>query len=178
MKKLVVSLVLGLTFAVAFATSASAQDVTLAYQFQRLSEDESHVNMPLGFNVDASVPIGGGSVSLVGQFDWSRKKETEGTEEATLAITGAGGGVRWVGMGSPSISPFVQGMVGVIHHKSEDSDGTETGNNFAFNIDGGVAIPLNDRVSAVGQVGYRWLKDDEPINFIRVVVGVRINLAQ
>jgi hypothetical protein len=60
---------------------AAAQDVTLAYQFQRVLNDDG-LNLPMGFNVDVAVPFGTGNLSVLGQFDWSRKSESESFEGA------------------------------------------------------------------------------------------------
>src|SRR5690348_4582138 len=61
----------------ASAVPAAAQNVSFGYQYQHLSSGgDDGLNMPGGFNVDVGVPVGSG-VSIIGQFDWSRKSEAE-----------------------------------------------------------------------------------------------------
>lgn len=98
---------------VASAVPASAQNVSFGYQYQHLSSGGDGVNMPAGFNVDVGVPVGSG-VSIVGQFDWSRKSESEvvlGTSvDATVNVSTFGGGVRWAAH-TPGLAPFVDVII-------------------------------------------------------------------
>jgi len=91
--------------------------VSFGYQFQHLSNGDDGFNMPVGLNIDAALPVGS-RLSIVGQFDWSRKSESEtlaGTSvEATLSATTYGGGVRWTGR-APSVAPYIDVLFGATH---------------------------------------------------------------
>jgi hypothetical protein len=55
---------------------ASAQDLSIGYQFQRFSSADDSLIAPLGINADLVLPIAT-HFGIVGQVDWSRKKESE-----------------------------------------------------------------------------------------------------
>ena len=107
------------------AVPASAQELSLGYQWQRFSlaiddsgdfpnVDES-LTAPLGLNFDVAIPIPG-NLDVVGQFDWSRWSESAdifGTSlSASANFTTFAGGIRWSSLASPSVTPFVQGLFG------------------------------------------------------------------
>ncbi len=104
-------LLLGAVLTVGMAVPAAAQDVSVGYQFQRIT-DEPGLNLPAGFNVDASFPLGISGLRAMGQVDWSRKSESERiggtTVEGSTTLTAYGGGVRWGGVASGRAAPFVQ----------------------------------------------------------------------
>jgi hypothetical protein len=64
------------------AAPASAQDLDLGYQFQRISCCDDSLTMPLGFDAAIALPLPNmANLSVFGQFDWSRKSESEFSEE-------------------------------------------------------------------------------------------------
>jgi hypothetical protein len=182
----------GLLFAaiVATAVPASGQDVTLGYQFQRFSSGGESLNAPLGFTFDFARPVTD-TLGAVVQFDWSRRSESEtilGTSfEATSNHTTFAGGVRWSGTDNPAATPFLHGLFGLMHTSfgcevagtscailGEGFD--DSSNDPLLQIGGGVAVPMGTW-SAVGQVDYRRLfSEDEGVNGLRLVVGVRFTL--
>lgn len=168
------------------AGAASAQDVTVGYQFQRLED----LNFPVGVGFDASLPIND-SISVVGQFDWSRKTESEtvfGTSvKASANLATFGGGIRWTAPGV-SARPFVQGLVGAMRASANckvggldcsdfvgDLDTSAT--NFMVQFGGGLAIPISASTDGVAQIDYRRaFADGGGANDVRFLVGVRFGL--
>ena len=164
-----------------------AQDLSVGYQFQRLSAAGDSLNLPAGFDVDISAPILG-DVRVVGQFDWSRRTESKvilgTTLEGTSTFSTFGGGVRWTSHANPSATPFIQLVVGATRESDKgkiagvsfsgaDFSATDTMMQFG----GGVAVPLNKRVSAVGQFDYRRIFTKNPrTNSIRFVGIIRFVL--
>ena len=194
---------LGVIFAaiVLAAVPASAQELSLAYQWQRFSlaiddsgdfpdVDES-LTAPFGLNFDVAIPIPG-NLDVVGQFDWSRWSESAdifGTSlSASANFTTFAGGIRWSSLASPSVTPFVQGLFGAtrvtfgcdvtgfncdeILEEFLEQDASAT--DLMFQVGGGVAIPMGGW-SVVGQLDYRrFFAEDESISSIRFVGGIRI----
>lgn len=177
------------------AIPASAQELTLGYQWQNLSSDDDEdlgfdcCNAPLGFNVDVAGPISP-SLDIVGQVDWSRWNKSEvifGTSaDFTANFTTFGGGLRWSNRTNPGATPFVQALFGVMRSSfscevagfdCEDLVGDDTSETDPMlQIGGGVAIPLGGW-SAVGQVDYRRIfVEDAGVNGFRVVVGARFGI--
>jgi len=168
---------------------ASAQNVSFGYQYQRLSAgvdagefNAPSFNMPAGFNVDGGFPVGSG-VSIVGQYDWSRKSESEvvfGTSvSGTINVSTFGGGIRWTAP-LPNLAPFVDVLFGGTHFSANGNvagvqiaSGSETDPMLQFG--GGVAVPLIGILSVLGQFDYRRVfTEDAGTNSIRFVAGVRV----
>jgi hypothetical protein len=171
------------------AVPASAQEVSLGYQWQRISVDDESESLPLGFNIDVAGPISP-TLDIVGQLDWSRKSESEtifGTSvDTTISLTTFGGGIRWSSRANPSMTPFVQALFGATRTSfscevggvdCDDFIGDDTSSTDPmFQIGGGVAIPMG-AWSAVGQIDYRRIfAEDEGANSIRLVFGVRLGI--
>ena len=171
------------------AVPASAQEVSLGYQWQRISVDDESESLPLGFNIDVAGPISP-TLDIVGQLDWSRKSESEtifGTSvDTTISLTTFGGGIRWNSRANPSMTPFVQALFGATRTSfscevggvdCDDFIGDDTSSTDPmFQIGGGVAIPMG-AWSAVGQIDYRRIfAEDEGANSIRLVFGVRLGI--
>jgi hypothetical protein len=171
------------------AVPASAQEVSLGYQWQRISVDDESESLPLGFNIDVAGPITP-TLDIVGQLDWSRKSDSEtifGTSvDTNISLTTFGGGIRWSSRTNPSATPFVQALFGATRTSfgcevagldcddfiGEDTSSTDP----MFQIGGGVAIPMG-AWSAVGQLDYRRIfGDGEGANSIRLVFGVRLGI--
>ena len=161
-----------------------AQDLSVGYQFQRLSAAGDSLNLPAGFNVDISVPILG-DLRVLGQFDLSRRTESKvilgTTLEGTSTFATFGGGVRWTSHANPSATPFIQLVVGATR---ESDTGKIAGVSFSgadftatdamMQVGGGAAVPLSKRVSAVGQFDYRRIfTKDLGTNSIRFVGSIR-----
>ena len=175
------------------AQTASAQEVSVGYQWQNVSagEDEDFgdcCNAPFGINFDAAFPITP-SIDFVGQLDWSRWSDSEvilGTSvDASADFTTFGGGIRWSGRGNPSATPFVHALIGAVHASlgcevggidCGDVIGDTSATNFMFQLGGGVVVPVGG-VGVVGQFDYRrFFFEDEGANSIRFVVGIRVGL--
>lgn len=167
-------------------STASAQEVTLGYQFQRLTADGEGLNLPLGFNVDVAGRVSD-SLDIIGQVDWSRRSESEElfgiSAEASLNLTSFGGGVRWNGRGSQNATPFVQALFGASRASFScevegiscaDVIGDTSETNAMFQVGAGVAVPVGP-ASVVGQVDYRRIfTEDEGLNGFRLLVGIRL----
>ena len=170
------------------ATPASAQQVSLGYQWQRFDMDEiffdeGSVTAPLGFNIDVAGPITS-ALDAFGQFDWSRKSETIDIVDeefgTTVNFMTFGAGLRWIIRADPVIKPFVQGLFGVAHTSVQwEVPGVRETSSAEpmLQIGGGVAIPLGSKSSALGQFDWRRIfRDDEGMNSIRFVAGVRLGI--
>ncbi|HEV3217668.1 MAG TPA: outer membrane beta-barrel protein [Vicinamibacterales bacterium] len=164
-----------------------AQDFSVGYQFQRLFATGDSLNLPAGFNVDVSGSILG-HLSVVGQFDWSRKTESNvilgTTLEGTSTLSTFGGGVRWTSLSNPNATPFIHLVVGATH---ESDTGKIAGVSFSaanasttdamVQVGGGVALPLTKSVSAVVQFDYRRILTKDPgTNSMRIVGGIRFKI--
>jgi hypothetical protein len=167
------------------AFPAAAQDrgpeLTVGYQYQEVPAG----SLPFGFTVDASAPLGT-VVDIVGQFDWSRTTTAEIVITSVQTVSTFAGGIRRSGRGS-TFRPFLQLLAGVTRNSFhytlagphyapplKDTGGTMA----TMQVGGGLAVSLNRRVSAVGELDYRpyihslgsWSHS------LRAVGGVRINL--
>jgi hypothetical protein len=170
------------------AVPASAQELSLGYQWQRVSVDGEGESLPLGFNIDVAGPITP-TLDIVGQLDWSRKSESEvifGTSvDATASFTTFGGGVRWSSRGNPSATPFVQALFGATRSSFGCDVGGVDCDDFVddtsstdpmFQIGGGVAVPMGGW-NAFGQFDYRRIfAEGEGANSVRFVVGIRLGV--
>lgn len=171
-----------LTVAALWAAPAGAQELSLGYQAQRFSSEGDNLNVPLGVSVSVAGPSSG-PLGLVGQVDWSRKRESEtvfGTSvEATANFTAFAGGVRWSGRNTPSATPFVEALVGAMRSSGSASvagqkvDGDSVTDPM-LEFGGGVSIPISGGLGAFGQVDYRRIFADTGINAVRFVVGIRL----
>lgn len=175
----------GVFVAALSAAPASAQDLSLGYQFQRFSGDGDSINAPLGINADVAYPVSG-PLSVVGQFDWSRKSESEtvfGTSvDATANFTAVGGGVRYAMASSSRLKPYLQALIGLMHTSFDSNVAgqsffSESTNDALFQVGAGVTAPMG-RVNLLGQIDYRRVFSDSGVNVLRVVAGVRIPLGQ
>lgn len=170
-----------------YARPAAAQELSVGYQFQRLSASGDNVNLPVGVNFDVAFPIVE-QLEILGQVDWSRKTEstTESVETTatTLNYTAFGGGLRWKGAGSKA-TPFIQAVVGAMHSTfsstttigTAQSSGSGSGNDAILQVGGGVAVPVGRKASVVGQVDYRRIfATGQGVNSVRVVAGMRFGV--
>jgi hypothetical protein len=146
-------------------------DVTAAYQFAHQSTTYGSANYPRGFSVDAAGKLNR-LWSWVGQVDFSRKTFEGDVEERIWCFEGGG---RWSAATSGSIAPFAQVLVGAGRDSVSFDGFTKAITKFAFDADGGVAVPLTrrKRASAVAEVGYRRIMTEPGLNDIRVVLGLR-----
>lgn len=178
----------------AAAAPASAQDISLGYQWQRLSGEGDSSNMPLGFNIDVARNVSG-PLDVVGQFDWSRRREEElifGTSvEATMNLATFGGGVRWrPATASGSAAPFVQALLGASRMSASCTvagvDCSEVSEDLSLDAEtklmvqfgGGATFPLRGRTSGLAQIDYRRIFADSGVNSVRFVVGARMRLGK
>ena len=178
---------LGALSTVGMAVPVAAQDVSFGYQFQRITDDPG-LNLPAGFNVDASFPLGSGGLRALGQVDWSRKSESGrvlGTSyDAASTLTAYGGGVRWATTGGGA-SPFAQVVIGAMRSSftcsvaSFDICGDSSSTDLMMQIGGGVAVSLSSTVAIVGQFDYRRIFfEGEAGNTVRFVGGIRLGVSR
>jgi hypothetical protein len=154
------------------AAQSKGVDVTLGYQFQRVTcSGCDSTNIPAGFSADVGGMINS-MWSWVGQVDLGRKSQTFGSVDLTNTLTFFGGGARWSQMQGSGVSPYLQVLLG----GTRDTSASTT--NFTFDVDGGVAVPISSdmKTSVVGQVGYRRIAEDTALNDIRLVLGVRFKI--
>jgi hypothetical protein len=175
-----VAIALLLTVA-ALATPAAAQELSVGYQVQRFSGDGDSLNVPFGLNISLA---GAGSLTAVGQLDWSRKHESEtfiGTSvDATANFAAFAGGVRLSGHYNPSATPFVEALFGLMRTSGsaniagEKIDGGSTTDPL-LQVGGGVSVPMGGPFGVFGQVDYRRIfADDARVNGVRFVAGIRL----
>src|SRR3954453_20111901 len=164
--------------------SASAQDLSIGYQFQRFSTAGDSLTTPLGINADLFLPIAT-HFGVVGQVDWSRKKESLtafGTSfDSTVHFTGLAGGVRWNGTDGGPLIPFAHALLGLLHESFDSrtaGESSDSGSNTdpTFQLGGGVARSLG-RWSVLGALDYRRISSEgEGVHDVRLVAGVRVAL--
>ena len=178
---------------------ASAQELSIGYQWQQLNfdlEDEFDVfaddslTLPFGINLDVAFPLTP-ALDVFGQLDWSTKGEDIDilgeSLETSFNFTTFGAGLRWSGRNNPGVTPFVHGLFGLMHSTfgcevtgidCDDffDDGDLSSNDPLLQLGGGVAIPVGG-LSALAQVDYRHIfAEDVGINGFRFVIGVRLGL--
>lgn len=109
-----------------------------------------------------------GTLDLVGELGWT---SSEGDSTLTLA-----GGPRFVINTSGSMQPFVHVLIGLTRYMF---DGGFSSNNFSLGPGAGVAFPINDRVSGVGQIDFMIVKGDGFTDYgQRFTFGVIFELGQ
>jgi hypothetical protein len=170
-----------LTAAAALAAPAAAQDLSLGYQLQRFSSDGDSLNAPVGVSLSLA---SAGRLGLVGQVDWSRKRESAtvlGTSvDATATFTTFAGGIRWSGYGRSSALPFVEALFGAMRssgdaHVAGEDIGSASGTDPIVQVGGGVSAPLAGGLGAFGQVDYRRIfAEGGSANGLRFVAGIRL----
>jgi hypothetical protein len=172
---------------VGVALPAAAQDVSVGYQFQRVSNGR-RLNLPAGFNVDASFPVGSGLRAL-GQLDWSRKSVSEtigetSVEDSTTLIA-YGGGIRWGGVGNGGTAPFIQLVLGAMRASDSctisgvDLCDEPSESDLMMQVGGGIARPFTPAIALVGQVDYRRIfAEGSARNTFRIVGGIRLKLSR
>jgi hypothetical protein len=198
-RRLGIGVVVGVLALFAVVRPASAQELSIGYQWQQLNfdiEDEFDVfaddslTLPFGINLDVAFPITR-SLDVFGQLDWSTRGEDVDilgeSLETSFNFTTFGAGLRWSGRGNPSVTPFVHGLFGLTHSTFgcevtgidcddlfDDDDLSAT--DPMLQLGGGVAIPMGG-LSALAQVDYRHIyAENAGINGFRFVIGVRIGL--
>jgi hypothetical protein len=177
------------------ARTAAAQEVSVGYQWQRVSADDDDIagdccTAPFGINFDVAVPITP-TLDIIGQLDWSRWSDSEiilGTSvDASVDFTAFGGGIRWSARGNPAATPFVHALLGAVHTSLgcevggfdcsdilDDDDTSVT--NFMLQIGGGVVVPVGG-IGLVGQFDYRrFFYSDAGANSIRFFAGIRVGI--
>jgi hypothetical protein len=158
---------------------ASAQDLSLGYQFQWNDSVNKTRTYPFGFDVDASFPFtADGALAGFGQFDWSRRGENETQFSSNLTFYGAG--VRWTISTSSRLRPYFQFAVGASRLSIPDEDAAfDATTDVAFQLGAGVAGALSSRLEWIAQLDYRpVLTEDEGSHGIRLLGGIRIPFKQ
>jgi hypothetical protein len=209
MRNVALSVVAGLTFGVALP--AAAQDIPkldVGIGYQAASSGDKHVAglgdvsgfYKYGFNADGSVPLNE-KLSVVAELGWMRdsipellKSPSTGEElpstHANFNALNYGGGLRW-NKRSEKMTPFAQFIVGVQRDTFDVGSGPAFGqllnlkytrNSIMVQPGGGVALAVNETMSVVGQVDYRYVNIsgrgediDNGKNVIRFVIGLRFN---
>lgn len=114
-------MLLVLSFAmVGAARPASAQPTyQFGYQFLHLSSGGEGENFPLGFDVNAGIPLGTRPLKVFGDVSWGRGTDT-GVSFSALTF---GGGARWMPPTMPRLA--VQAVVGIERdsYSVDDCDG-------------------------------------------------------
>ena len=172
---------------VAAAAPAAAQDkvvVGIEYQVQRLFAQGDGTNLPVGLNFDVAGRIAR-NLSAVAQVDWSRKSESVSAPgiaaEATVNVTTFGGGIRWSSHANPSVTPFLEGLVGATRVSGSASaaglgEFSASTTEAMTQVGGGVGFPFSGsgKVGGVAQFDYRRIfAEGEGVNSIRGVFGIR-----
>jgi hypothetical protein len=180
------------------AATAAAQEITVGYQYQNflLDIDDSNdifvddsISAPFGLNFDIAGPLSD-SIDLVGQFDWSRRGNSFdlfGQDfDFNLDFTSVAGGIRWSSRSSPSVTPFVQALFGMMRSSLNcdvpgfDCDDFIDDDDLSsvdplLQIGGGIVIPVGGWGPVV-QLDYRRLFADEGVNIFRFMLGARFGI--
>jgi hypothetical protein len=168
------------------AVPASAQDVTLGYQYQRLHGNYSDSNFKTGLGGDVSVPISR-HLAAVAAFDWSRRAEKgvfdDGTLEIWADLLTVAGGVR-AQASSDSDQVFVEATAGALRYSAGcKTNGVAcpksvtdplSNTDKMFSAGGGIAVHLAGHWMVVARADYRRLYIlGHGGNATRVLGGVR-----
>lgn len=114
----------------------------------------------VGFLVDAAKDLNP-TTAVVGEFGLN---SFDG-----YTITSYLGGLRFTPAVASSVQPFVQALIGLEHCCDSNA--------FAFQLGGGVEIPVNDSLKVRGQYDYRHTRyDGEGFNGHRFGVGLVLPL--
>jgi hypothetical protein len=149
-------------------------DVSIGYQLLHLPGE----TFPAGWNVDVSGAMHD-VLRIVGEFGMSRDEQTEFGVSGTLKYYHLGVGPR-LASHAGSARPFVQLLGGVVHTRADlvlANVGAFHDGDWAFMLQpgGGVAIPLGDVVSVIGQADYRRVFfKEQGDNEFRVAFAVRL----
>jgi len=163
------------------AAPAAAQELSVGYQVQRFSSNGDSSTVPLGVSASLAGPASG-PVGVVGQVDWSRKRESESVRpgyDATF-LTFAGG-ARWSGRTNPSATPFVEALFGAMRMSTRLHSAGQTFNfgsatHAMLQLGGGVSMPAGRALGAFGQLDYRRIFADIGVNDLRFVAGARLTI--
>jgi hypothetical protein len=110
----------------------------------------------------------GSGIAVAGELGW-----TTGDFGSTLTL---GAGPRYViALANSTVRPFVHFLLGLARYNFEFDD---SANNFFYAPGGGVAFPVNDRVSAFGQIDIMLVRGDFEDNGQRFTFGVIFELGQ
>ena len=170
-----------LTLIAAAAEPAAAQrlDIGAAYQYLSLSASGETETFPIGFNLDASVPLTS-AFSAVGEVGWARRSESYEdlfTEKRTRL--NFGGGLRWI-LGT-SIQPWAQGILGAQRASTTiefegDDIADDSATDFLVGVDGGITLPVGG-LHVFGAAGYRRIfSEDAGADGLRVLAGIRFGI--
>jgi len=176
--------VVALMLAVAASAPAAAQELLLGYQVQRFGSEGDNMTAPLGISVSVAGPRSR-AARLVGQFDWSRKRESEtlfGTSfDATADFTAFAGGLRVGGATRTGAQPFLDLLFGAIRSSGSacvagQSVGSGAETDPMFEVGGGIAVPVGRGGFGVfGQLAYRRVfAEGTGINGARFAAGIRL----
>jgi len=175
------------------ATPAFAQsEVSVAYQFARLSFPGESLNFPVGVAADYAHAVAA-NVRLVGVVNWMRKHEAGqvetsiGTfaEDVTITQFSLGGGVRvdaGGGLYAQAVAGVARNSIRVIVNGVSAAEPAST--DFMFSPAAGLTIPIAARVRLLVEVGFRFILPhaDSDLFFngsvhgIHALVGARIRL--
>lgn len=159
------------------ATSAGAQDksvsVGIGYQFLQI-EDRS---FPAGVAVDLVCELWP-HLAAVGDVSWSRDAAHQFGFRDVATVLHAGGGPRWSASRARRFQPFGQVILGLARNsRAIDQFGDDSASRLEIQPGAGVIVRLNPRQELFGQIDVRRaFGDEEPVNAVDVVVGVRFKL--
>lgn len=137
---------------------AAAQGTSVGANLTFLREEGDDTGV--GFQLDAAKDLNP-TVSVVGEFGLNSFDD--------YTITSYLGGVRFTPVVASSVQPFVQALLGLEHCCDSNA--------FAFQIGGGIEVPVNDSLKVRGQYDYRRSSyDGEGYNGHRFGVGVVLPL--
>jgi hypothetical protein len=144
-----------------------------------------------GFNADGSVPLNE-RMNVVVEVGWIRDSRGDDALPGAVLSTPAshanfnsfhfGGGLRLDLLKLDSMSIFGQLIIGGARDVFDVGSGPALQryvgqgyieNSLMVQPGGGVAVPINDALSVVGQIGYRRVFSNAGSNVIRYVLGIR-----
>lgn len=159
------ALVAGVLTAAMVAPAAAQSETSVGANLTFLREEGDPGETGAGFSVELARGIAP-NVAVLGEFGLNS------FDGAT--ITSYLAGVRYLPAVEAAFRPFVQALIGAERFSPEGFDSESA---FAFQLGGGVEVPLNDRVNFRAQYDYRRTSyDGEGFNGHRFGVGVVLPL--
>jgi opacity protein-like surface antigen len=180
----------------AVALPASAQedrgDFSAGWRFLKATNvgiDSTTETYPFGWYADGSFNVDS-RFAIVGELsgDYKSIDTTETVLGVTVSNSGSFkihtfmGGLRYTSRQSPDMTPFVQVLFGLAHASASIDQSvtpsglarsdSESANEFAFDVGGGVTIAATERVDLRVSGSYLRIGADEGANGLRLGVGV------
>jgi hypothetical protein len=174
------------------AAPASAQsDLSIGYQFVRLSPPDGAFNLPVGVGIEYAHSIANGW-KVVGIFGWSRNNERRTVDsfsiDTTFAQSTFGGGIRRE-VNVKKGHAYIQAALGAARSSFRATSNSlpaidSTSSDLMFQPGVGFTSDIASHLGPFGEIAYRavWPRENsqlflhETVSGFRVFVGARIRM--